>query len=112
MPSCRLSALSGACATDDGGPGGEAAQSARRIAITSGVAADFAVAIRLARVGGPEEETGPRGGEPRPQELRRPRPERLAEPRPHPTADVARLGRTPSPHRHHPALPLPRSPEE
>src|SRR5258708_10100963 len=110
MPSCRLSALSGACATHDGGPGGEAAQSARRIAITSGVAADFAVAIRLARVGGQEEETGPRGGGPRRQELRRPRRERLAGQRPHPAVGGAHLGRPPPQQRPPPAPPSPRSP--
>src|SRR5258708_26733042 len=106
MPSCRLSALSGACATHDGGPGGEAAQSARRIAITSGVAADFAVAIRLARLGGQGEENGPGGGEPHRPELRRPPRERLAEHTPPPPVDVSPPRRPPSRPRHPPPPPL------
>src|SRR5690349_24319761 len=109
MPSCRLRAVSGVCRTDETVPGGDAAQRVSRIAITSGVVTDFAVAVGLARLGGQEEEAGARGGEPCGQQLRRAGRERLAEQRLHPAVDVSYLGRAPSEQRQHGTLTLGRA---
>src|SRR5690242_11967639 len=111
MPSSRLRAVSGTCEMDTAVPGGDAAQRASRIAITSGVVTDFAVAVGLARLGGQEEETGARGGEPRGQQLRRAGCERFAEQRLHPAVNVSYLGRAPSEERQHRTLALGRAQE-
>src|SRR5690242_13805142 len=77
----------------------------------SGVDTDFAVGEGLARLGRQEETTGPAGGEPAGEELRRVTADRFREQSLNPPPDVAQLGSPAGEHTEHCSQTL-RGPEE